>query len=163
MVGQRDSAYRLPVGAFPTHFPTKCPVKSCLGNTYGGHQATISPLLTGVCTTMVSIHDAFDCRYISVSLQKGTSPKSYLLPSTLHSPHYREIRTPVMKIRIKAPVDSVGGVYHAVSDCERLAEEFTADGSVVVKVAVELSSVSIPSSAILPCFRGGIPSCSDQI
>jgi len=68
-----------------------------------------------------------------------------------------------MKIRIKAPVDSVGGVYHAVSDCERLAEEFTADGSVVVKVAVELSLVSIPSSAMLPFFHEGIPPCSDQI
>lgn len=85
-----------------------------------------------------------------------------MLPSTPHSPYYRETRTPVMRIRIKAPVDSVGGVYHAVSDCERLAEEFTADGSVVVKVAVELTLVSIPSPAMLPCFHEDIPSCSNQ-
>lgn len=56
----------------------------------------------------------------------------------------RETRTPMLTLRVRAPVDSVGGVYHAVSNCERLSEEFTADGRVVLRIAVELAQVCLP-------------------
>eukprot|EP00904_Undaria_pinnatifida_P002513 jgi/Undpi1/12262/HiC_scaffold_5.g01938.m1 len=50
----------------------------------------------------------------------------------------RETRIPVLRLKVTAPVESVGDVYHAVSGCKRLSEEFTADGSIVLRVAVEL-------------------------
>ena len=55
----------------------------------------------------------------------------------------------------------MGAVYRAVTDCERLAEEFTADGSVVVSVAVELTMVSglralfLPRPIYFAVFHGG--------
>ncbi|CAN0294665.1 unnamed protein product, partial [Ascophyllum nodosum] len=66
----------------------------------------------------------------------------------------REIRKPVKRLRVKAPVESVGAVYRAVTDCERLAEEFTADGSVVVSVAVELTMVGEVRRRIQDGTRG---------
>lgn len=48
----------------------------------------------------------------------------------------------MLRLRVTAPVESVGDVYHAVSGCKRLSEEFTADGSIVLRVAVELGQVS---------------------
>lgn len=44
---------------------------------------------------------------------------------------------------MKAPVSCVGSVYHAVTECRRLSEEFTADGWVVLRVAVEIAQVSL--------------------
>lgn len=54
----------------------------------------------------------------------------------------RETRTPVLGLAVTAPVDSVGSVYHAVSACRRISEEFTADGSVVLRVKVEVDKAS---------------------
>lgn len=48
----------------------------------------------------------------------------------------------MLRLRVTAPVESVGDVYHAVSGSKRLSEEFTADGSIVLRVAVELGQVS---------------------
>lgn len=47
----------------------------------------------------------------------------------------------MLRLKVTAPVESVGDVYHAVSGCKRLSEEFTADGSIVLRVAVELGQV----------------------
>lgn len=47
----------------------------------------------------------------------------------------------MLGLTITAPVGSVGSVYHAVSDCRRLSEEFTADGSVVLRVTAEVGQV----------------------
>lgn len=62
--------------------------------------------------------------------------------SVPYPPLLRETRTPMLRLRVTAPVESVGDVYHAVSGCNRLSEEFTADGSIVLRVAVELGQVS---------------------
>lgn len=48
---------------------------------------------------------------------------------------------PVARLRITAPMASVGGVYHVVSTYQGLSEEFTADGLLVVTVAVEKNQV----------------------
>lgn len=53
----------------------------------------------------------------------------------------RDTRTPVLKLSVTAPVGSLGGVYHATSECQRLSEDFTEDGSVVLRIAVELAQV----------------------
>lgn len=53
----------------------------------------------------------------------------------------RETRTPVVGLTITAAVGSVGSVYHAVSDCRRLSEEFTVEGSVVLRVTAEVGQV----------------------
>lgn len=65
----------------------------------------------------------------------------------------RETRTPVLELVVKAPVGCVGSVYHAVTECRRLSEEFTTDGSVVLRVAVELAQVRSAEVRCIPFRR----------
>lgn len=77
----------------------------------------------------------------------GPPLRSSQLPTSFDPPYRpdlrRETRTPVLELVVKAPVGCVGSVYHAVTECRRLSEEFTADGSVVLRVAVEVAQVSV--------------------
>ncbi|CAN0367910.1 unnamed protein product [Pylaiella littoralis] len=66
----------------------------------------------------------------------------------------RETRTPVLGLTVTAPVESVGSVYHAVSDCRRLSEEFTADGSVILRVKVEVGQVDEVRRRISDATKG---------
>ncbi|CAN0473057.1 unnamed protein product [Ectocarpus sp. 8 AP-2014] len=66
----------------------------------------------------------------------------------------RETRTPVLGLTITAPVGSVGSVYHAVSDCRRLSEEFTAEGSVVLRVTAEVGQVDEVRRRIQDATKG---------
>lgn len=58
----------------------------------------------------------------------------------------------MLRLSVTAPVDSVGAVYHAVSDCQRLSEEFTVGGSIVLRVAVELGQVSQAENPFTPLY-----------
>ncbi|CAM9693149.1 unnamed protein product [Ectocarpus sp. 12 AP-2014] len=66
----------------------------------------------------------------------------------------REARTPVLGLTITAPVGSVGSVYHAVSNCRRLSEEFTAEGSVVLRVTAEVGQVEEVRRRIQDATKG---------
>lgn len=73
-----------------------------------------------------------------VTVPKPGAQSRYGLPPIVQ----RETRTPVLQLSVTAPVGYLGGVYHAVSECQRLSEEFTADGGVALRIAVELGQVS---------------------
>ncbi|CAN0106485.1 unnamed protein product, partial [Hapterophycus canaliculatus] len=66
----------------------------------------------------------------------------------------RETRTPVQGLTITAPVHSVGAVYHAVTGCRRLSEEFTAEAAVVLRVAVEVGQVDEVRRRIQDATKG---------
>lgn len=53
----------------------------------------------------------------------------------------RETLTPVDQVQVSSPIAAIGGVYNAVSDCRRLKEEFTADGMVTLRIAVDVGKV----------------------
>eukprot|EP00903_Cladosiphon_okamuranus_P012188 g11431.t1 len=66
----------------------------------------------------------------------------------------RETRTPVLELVVKAPVGCVGSVYHAVTECRRLSEEFTEDGSVVLRVAVEVAQAEEVRRRVVDATKG---------
>jgi putative IMPACT (imprinted ancient) family translation regulator len=63
------------------------------------------------------------------------------------------VQIPQTTLRVEAPMALVGAVYHAVSKCTRVSEEFTAD-SIVMTVTAETAQISDVMSHITDATRG---------